>query len=55
VPGPPIGQLLVRRRVRQDGIDVILIDQAEYSRRIVRDADDGHGRIAAQQLFETAA
>ena len=55
MPGPPISQLLVRRRVRQDGIDVILFDQLEYSCRIVRDADDRHGRIIAQQLFETAA
>jgi hypothetical protein len=30
VPGSPVGQLRVRRRVREDGIDVILIDQPEY-------------------------
>ena len=29
VPGSPVGQLFARRRIRQDGVDVILVDQSE--------------------------
>jgi len=47
--------VLVRRRIRQDGVDVILVDQSEHGCRIVRDTDDRDGRISAQQLFEAAA
>ena len=54
-PDSPIGQLLARRRMRQDGVGPISVNQREHGCRIARDTDDCDGRITAQKLFEAAA
>src|SRR5207302_9920318 len=54
VPGSTIGQLPARQLIRQNGVDMILLDQSEHGCRLV-DTDDRDARIFAQQLFEPAA
>ncbi len=49
-----VGQQLTRRGVRQDGINVVFIDQFPEGARPVDNPHEDDGRVIAWQLFEVA-
>jgi hypothetical protein len=47
-----VGQQLTRRGVRQDGINVVFIDEFPEGARLVDNPHEDDGRVIAWQLFD---